>query len=151
MDAERARAFLLSLPHVVETLQWGDNLVFWIADKSVGGKMFALVDLGPKAGTTGPVLSFAATPEHQAELLEREGLIPAPYLARAGWVAVQRWDALDRREWTEELRAANEAIWARLPAGVRSRLLQVARSGSAGRSGTVAARRSGNAVKVAGG
>ncbi len=45
MDAERVRAFLLTLPHVAETLQWGDNLVFWVGDKSIGGKMFALVNL----------------------------------------------------------------------------------------------------------
>src|ERR1700712_4622216 len=45
MDAERARAFLLKLPHVVETRQWGDNLVFWVGDKAIGGKMFALLNL----------------------------------------------------------------------------------------------------------
>lgn len=122
MDAERARAFLLSLPLVTETLQWGENLVFWIADKGQGGKMFALVDLSSKAGTVGPVMSFAATREHQAELLEREGLVPAPYLARAGWVAAGRWDALERREWMAELQAANEVVWAKLPANVRERL-----------------------------
>jgi hypothetical protein len=30
MDAERLRAYLLTLPHVVETMQWGANLVFWV-------------------------------------------------------------------------------------------------------------------------
>ncbi len=68
MDAERARAFLLSMPRVVETLQWGERLVFRIAEKDGGGKMFAIVDLGPKAGTLDPVIAFAATAEHQAEL-----------------------------------------------------------------------------------
>ena len=28
MDAESLRAFLLSLPDVCETMQWGDNLVY---------------------------------------------------------------------------------------------------------------------------
>ena len=123
MDAERARAFLLSLPHVVETQQWGDNLVFWIADKARGGKMFALIDLGPKAGTTGPVISFAATPDHQAELLERDGLLPAPYLARAGWIAAQSWSALRPADWVAELRSANETVWAKLPPRTRGRLI----------------------------
>ena len=41
MDSESARAFLLRLPHVEETLQWGNNLVFWVGDKAIGGKMFA--------------------------------------------------------------------------------------------------------------
>ena len=42
MDAERLREYVLSLPHVVETMQWGANLVYWVGDKAIGGKMFAL-------------------------------------------------------------------------------------------------------------
>ena len=45
MDAESTRAYLLKLPSVVETLQWGNNLVFWVGDKAIGGKMFALLNL----------------------------------------------------------------------------------------------------------
>ena len=45
MDAERLREYVLSLPHVVETMQWGANLVFWVGDKAIGGKMFALANL----------------------------------------------------------------------------------------------------------
>jgi predicted DNA-binding protein (MmcQ/YjbR family) len=80
MDAERIRAFLLKLPHVVETRQWGDNLVFWAGDKAIGGKMFALVNLD---GNGKGVISYPAGPERYAELLEVEGFFPAPYLARA--------------------------------------------------------------------
>lgn len=87
MDAERARNLLLKIPHVVETMQWGDNLVFWVGDKTLGGKMFALVNLDGR----GPVVSFAAGADGAAELLEREGFRPAPYLARAHWVAAGRW------------------------------------------------------------
>jgi hypothetical protein len=45
MDAERLRTFLLNLPYVAETRQWGDNLVYWVGDKAIGGKMFALMNL----------------------------------------------------------------------------------------------------------
>lgn len=85
MDAEGIRRFLLGLPHVEETMQWGDNLVFWVGDKSVGGKMFALVNLdaGGRA-----VMSFAAGPERFAELVEIDGIIPAPYMARIYWIAL---------------------------------------------------------------
>ena len=113
MDAERVRAHLLSLPHVVETMQWGENLVFWVGDKAVGGKMFALINLD---GGPGPVMSFASGGEHAAELCEREGIIPAPYLARAGWVAAQGWDALRSGEWTAELSLAHARVLAKLPA-----------------------------------
>jgi predicted DNA-binding protein (MmcQ/YjbR family) len=89
MDAERVRAFLLTLPHVIETRQWGNNLVFWVGDKSIGGKMFALINLDGPDGTrlAKAVLSFATDPERFHQLLETEGIIPAPYLARAHWIA----------------------------------------------------------------
>lgn len=112
MDAERLRAFLLSLPDVAETMQWGDNLVYWVGDKSIGGKMFALTSLTPDHGA---VLSFAAGPERFAELVEREGIFPAPYLARAHWVAVERWETLSSAELKEELRHAHEVVCAKLP------------------------------------
>jgi predicted DNA-binding protein (MmcQ/YjbR family) len=120
MDAERARAFLLSLPHVVETQQWGDNLVFWVGDKAIGGKMFVLLDLG--SGVSKGVVSFAAGPERFAELQEREGLIPAPYLARAHWIAAEQWSALRNAEWEELFAAARTLVHERLSQTVRRAL-----------------------------
>jgi predicted DNA-binding protein (MmcQ/YjbR family) len=120
MDAERARAFLLTLPHAAETLQWGDNLVFWVGDKSIGGKMFALVNLSADAHG---VISFAAGPERALELLEMEGFYPAPYLARAHWVATADWSVLRLAEWQAELRNAHAVIFAKLPKRTREMLL----------------------------
>lgn len=111
MDTEQTRAFLLTLPHVEETLQWGENLVFWVGDKAIGGKMFAVMNLD--AGKT--VLAFAAGPEGFAELTEVEGIIPAPYLARAHWVALERWSALRAHELQQRLRAARDMVAAKLP------------------------------------
>jgi predicted DNA-binding protein (MmcQ/YjbR family) len=116
MDVERARAFLLTLPHAVETMQWGDNLVFWVGDKAIGGKMFCLMNLD--AGAHG-VISYSAGLERFAELVEREGIVPAPYMARIHWVAVDRWDVLRNTEWESELRAAHEITLSKLPKGVR--------------------------------
>jgi predicted DNA-binding protein (MmcQ/YjbR family) len=116
MDVERARAFLLGLPHAVETMQWGDNLVFWVGDKAIGGKMFCLLNLD--AGAHG-VVSYSAGPERFAELVEQEGIVPAPYMARIHWVAVNRWDVLRNAEWESELRAAHEITLGKLPKGVR--------------------------------
>jgi predicted DNA-binding protein (MmcQ/YjbR family) len=111
MDAERMRALLLKLPNVVETMQWGANLVFWVGDKAIGGKMFAVVDLDGKGG---PLMSYAAGPERFAELVEQEGIVPAPYLARAYWIAVERWDIFRGTEWISELEAAHAIISAKL-------------------------------------
>jgi len=107
----------LSLPHVVETQQWGDNLVFWVGDKAIGGKMFALVDLS--GGLAKGVAMYAAGAERYAELVEREGLIPAPYMARIFWVAAERWGSLRNNEWEEELRAAHAITLGKLPKRVR--------------------------------
>jgi predicted DNA-binding protein (MmcQ/YjbR family) len=117
MDAESLRAFLLSLPDVCETMQWGDNLVYWVADKAIGGKMFALASLEPDHGA---VLSFAAGPERVSELVEMEGVFPAPYFARAHWVAVERWNTLPASELKELLRHARELVCEKLPARTKA-------------------------------
>lgn len=120
MDAESARAFLLTLPYVVETRQWGDKLVFWVGDKAIGGKMFALVDLDRRLSKG--VISYSAGPERYAELLEREGLYPAPYMARIHWVAAETWTVFRNTEWQQELRAAHFITFNKLPKKVHAAL-----------------------------
>ena len=117
MDAERIRAYLLTLPHAVETMQWGANLVFWVGDKTIGGKMFALVNLD---GDGKAVISYAAGRERYSELLEVEGIIPAPYMARIFWVAIERWDVFRTTEWERELRAAHTITFNKLPQRTRA-------------------------------
>lgn len=111
MDAERIRGFVLGLPHVVETVQWGGRLVYWVGDKAIGGKIFAVVSLDG----TGRVISYAAGQERFAELVEMEGVIPAPYFAKNFWVAVEGWGVFRGVEWERELTAAHESIFGKLP------------------------------------
>jgi predicted DNA-binding protein (MmcQ/YjbR family) len=117
MDVERIRGFLLGLPHAVETMQWGANLVFWVGDKAIGGKMFALANLD---GDGRAVISYAAGPERYSELLEIDGVIPAPYMARIFWVAVERWDVFRGTEWERELTAAHAITLAKMPPRTRA-------------------------------
>ena len=116
MDSESARAFLLRLPHVEETLQWGNNLVFWVGDKAIGGKMFCLVNL---SGGGHGVVSFAAGAERFHELVEQDGLFPAPYMARIFWIAAERWNALRNSEWEELFAAGHAMTLAKLPPRTR--------------------------------
>lgn len=116
MDAERLREYLLQMPHVVETMQWGANLVYWVGDKAIGGKMFALVNLDDDRKA---VLSFAAGPERYPELLETEGIFPAPYLARAHWVAIQHWGVFRSTELEDNLELARRLIYDKLPKKTR--------------------------------
>jgi predicted DNA-binding protein (MmcQ/YjbR family) len=110
MDAEWLRKLCLSFPGTTEQIQWGCDLLF-----KVGGKMYAVTPLEPA-----PVcLSFKASPEKFAELTERQNIIPAPYLARAQWVALETRDAVGREELADLLRESYEMVLARLPKNVR--------------------------------
>jgi predicted DNA-binding protein (MmcQ/YjbR family) len=61
------------------------------------------------------VLWFHCGVERFHELLEVEGISAAPHLARAHWIALERWDALRPREIEQELRRAHALIYAKLP------------------------------------
>lgn len=103
----------MSFPHATEQIQWGDDLVFKVA-----GKMFAVMPLEPA-----PVLlSFKCTDEKFAELLEIEGIIPAPYMAKNKWVALQRFDALPGNELAELLRQSYDLVFAKLPKKTQTEL-----------------------------
>lgn len=110
MDVDWLRELCLSFAGATEQIQWGYDLVF-----KVGGKMFAVTPLEPA-----PVcLSFKASPESFAELTERQNIIPAPYMARAQWVALQTRDALTRDELSQLLRESYEMVLAKLPKKMR--------------------------------
>ncbi len=119
MSIEHTRAFLLTLPHVAETLQFGDNLVFWVGNKATGGRMFAMLPLAPDRHGT---LAFAARPDRFSELTEREGIRPAAYLARASWVALESWSALPSAELRSLLREAHALVYGKLPKRLRDTL-----------------------------
>jgi len=48
-------------------------------------------------------------------LTEVPGVIPAPYMARNKWIALERWDALRRSEIEEIVRESYALIFAKLP------------------------------------
>ena len=112
MDNERVRAICRTLPHVCETLNWGHHLVYWVGDRDIGGKMFAMTDVDG-AGTG--VLWFHCGAERFHELLEVEGISGSPYLAKVHWVTVDRWDVLRAREVEDELNRAHDLIYEKLP------------------------------------
>jgi predicted DNA-binding protein (MmcQ/YjbR family) len=60
-------------------------------------------------------LTFKCSDESFAELTERPRIIPAPYLARAKWVALESPDAMTRGELSELLRTSYELVFAKLP------------------------------------
>jgi len=119
MDNERIRSICMALPHVSETVNWGHHLVYWAGDRDVGGKMFAMTNLD---GIGTGVLWFHCGEERFHELLESDGIIASPYLAKAHWVTLERLTALRPREIEEELRRAHGLIFEKLPKRVKTLL-----------------------------
>ncbi len=119
MDVEWVRAVCLSLPGVTEEILWGGDLVFKVA-----GKMFCVASLEPG----GVWLSLKAAEEEYAELVERPGIVPAPYLARARWVALESPDAMQPLELKQRIVQSWKLVAERLSKRERERLM--ARLGS---------------------
>ena len=115
MSVEWIRRCCMAFPHATEQVQWGDNLVF-----KVGGKIFAIAALEPAA----MFVSFKVTPDEFGELTERPGVIPAPYLARAHWVALESEDAVPVAEVKKLLRQSYDLVFAKLPKKTQAALGQ---------------------------
>ena len=63
-----------------------------------------------------------ADPEEFAELTERPGIIPAPYLARAKWIAIESPQTLPQSEAAALLRRSYDLVVAKLPRTARASL-----------------------------
>jgi predicted DNA-binding protein (MmcQ/YjbR family) len=87
-------------------VQWGNDLVF-----KIGGKMFAVAALEPGKHQ----FSCKCSPEKYLELIELPDIVPAPYLARANWIAFEKADALPKAEVKKLLRQAYDLVLAGLP------------------------------------
>jgi predicted DNA-binding protein (MmcQ/YjbR family) len=111
MTIDAVRAVCRRLPNVTEDVKWGHDLCF-----CVHKKMFTVVDLEPPHS-----IAFKCTPETFGELIERPGIIPAPYMARNMWVQEQELGgALDRRELEALVKTSYELVMAKLPNSLRS-------------------------------
>lgn len=106
MSFRELKRYLLSLPSVETNVQWGDDHVF-----RIGGKIFAVAD---EQG-----VSFKVDKENFLSWLEAPGVQPAPYLARAQWVAVKPLEALPQADLEEGLLRSYELIRAKLPKRVQ--------------------------------
>ena len=114
MDIESVRAYCMSFPHATENVQWGNDLVFKIA-----AKMFAVIVL---EGASKYCLSFKCTEEKFAELIEQDGIDPAPYSARYHWVALEQFDVMSEKELKALLRNSYDLVLKKLPKKVRAKL-----------------------------
>jgi predicted DNA-binding protein (MmcQ/YjbR family) len=106
MTIEDLQTICKSLGNVTEDIKWGQDLCF-----NIGGKMFLVItpDNLPVSA------SFKTDEETFNELTERDGFIPAPYLARYKWVYTDDINRLSKKEWQQLIRQSYEMVKAKLP------------------------------------
>jgi predicted DNA-binding protein (MmcQ/YjbR family) len=114
MDIEAIRDYCLSLPATTEDIQWGNDLLFRVAKKFYAG-----IELNPAVRHQ---LFFKCEPDTFAELVERDGVMPASYIGRYHWVAV-RLDALTVEELKKLIATSYELILKKLPTKLKLRLI----------------------------
>jgi len=104
------RSICKTLPAVTEDVKWGHDLCF-----CVSGKMFVAMDIDPPHA-----IAFKCTPESFGELVERPGIIPAPYMARNMWVMEERLgEVLNRAEFEALIKTSYDLVVAKLPRSKR--------------------------------
>ena len=111
MHRAEFEAFVLGLPAATVVRQWRDDSV-----AKVGGKIFCLLDRDP-----GEVW-LKVSPMSFDLLTGMEGVRPAPYFARAGWVAISGESALSDEDVRAYLREAHRLIASKLSRKLRDAL-----------------------------
>jgi len=106
MNLEALRKHCRTLPGATVDVKWG-------ADEChcVGGKMFAVFGTRSKKPTN---VGFKCDPERFLELTDVDGIVPAPYLARAHWVLVEDAKALTDAQARDLVARSHALVMARL-------------------------------------
>jgi predicted DNA-binding protein (MmcQ/YjbR family) len=105
MTSEQIAAFCLALPGAREDYKWGGVRVFSIAET----RMFAVL------GLRGDDLAFKVASELFLGYVDRPGVRPAPYLARAHWISLEAPYAMGAEELQDLLLRSHQLVVARLP------------------------------------
>ena len=104
MTKEQVAQFCRSLPGVKEEVKWGGVQVFFV-DQS---KMFALFNLNCDG------LSFKVEKELFLGYVDRPGIRPSPYLARAYWINMQAPYPMAADELQDLLRRSHQLVVGKL-------------------------------------
>lgn len=108
------RNLCLTFPGVTEDIKWGDHLCF-----NIGGKMFLVT-----APDNVPVSATFKTSDGDFETLpNRQGFIPAPYLARNKWIFVDDIKRFSKKEWEKYLKLSYSIIASKLPNRIQKEIV----------------------------
>ena len=111
MTIDVLRDISTKLPAVTEDIKWENHVCF-----NVGNKMFLITapDKVPHSAT------FKVTDEDFELLPERDGFIPAPYMARYKWIYVDDINRFSKKEWEKYLQQSYDLVFAKLPLKVKN-------------------------------
>lgn len=113
MTIDVIREIASKLPHVTEDIKWGNDLCFCIAEK-----MFCVTGL-----ESGPAkVSLKVSDEEFADLIERTGFTPAPYMARNKWVLIDSSSKISKKELSYFIQQSYQLVKAKLPKKLQSKL-----------------------------
>ncbi|MEP6946964.1 MAG: MmcQ/YjbR family DNA-binding protein [Acidobacteriota bacterium] len=110
MNIEQLRKFCLALPGATEDIKWGADLCFCI-----GAKMFCVTGADSNAAS----MSLKCEPEKFAELIEREGIKPAAYVGRYGWVHISCDAVIGDDELKDLVGKSYQLVFDKLPSKIK--------------------------------
>jgi len=105
MNLEDLQSFCKKLDNVTEDIKWGHDICF-----NISGKMFLVANPDGMSVSA----SFKTDEETFNELIEKDGIIPAPYLARHKWVYVDDINRLSKKDWQQHIVNSYELVKAKL-------------------------------------
>lgn len=114
MNLQTLEEICMSCKGTQPDIKWEEHLCFVI-----GEKMYCMTNLNPPFH-----VSLKASPGDFAEFTQREGVIPAPYLARGGWIQIQEPNALSFKEWERLLKNAYALIFKKLTRKLQKEILE---------------------------
>lgn len=113
MNIEEIRDYCNTLPGVTEDMKWDNDLCFCVAEK-----IFLIV--GPERVPV--AASFKVPPEEFETMISKDGVKPAPYLARYKWVFTDDIANFNSNEWKDYINRSYQIVRDKLPKKIRIEL-----------------------------
>lgn len=112
MTIEDIRSIAMKLPHATEGIKWGNDLCFCIAEK-----MFCVTSMEGNVK-----FSLKVHENDFEELCQRQGITPAPYMARNKWVMIDSSAKLSRKELEGFIKKSYELVKGKLTKKLQEKL-----------------------------
>ena len=105
MTIEEIQKICSKFKGVTQDIKWENHLCF-----NIGGKMFLVT----APDQTPPTASIKVSDDDFETLPDREGIIPAPYMARHKWVYLDSINRFSKKEWEFYAKQAFDLVSSKL-------------------------------------